>query len=419
MDRTLQLEVALQHGLGLPAGVSVFAVRRHDEPYAPPIPLVLCGGLHACSLDVLLELDVLARPIYQVHAAPEASPASASAVRFALLGPDADPRVRAAEAARLLSALQVGGVARLSLTPPLRDAIAHATEATHKFFACSSSKASARWVRIDGTARSERGAGHVDGSAREYLQVRRAFNSRGAPSTAVPAATPPPINRLFVELEQAAVVVLSALALALAQDDQAFATVLDAPFCPAGTAPSAGTAESASASVLRCYLYKPSSAEGAGALSNAVLQGAHADLGLLTLSPLSSVPTLEAWDHERLGWRPVEREAHAAGGCDVLVFAGETLSLLTAGRVPAVLHKVDMRGAGLHGIERVSMPFFLRARPHAQLRAIDRPGAKPPSGQRCALADDAASTTAEFMSHYLFARRPWRAAAAGGRVPDY
>ena len=92
----------------------------------------------------------------------------------------------------------------------------------------------------------------------------------------------------------------------------------------------------------------------------------HADMGLLTVAPPSTWPSL--FLH------------HPATGCvlqpernlrpdEFIVFAGETLSFLSQGLLPAVLHGVPPVNAP--GPKRCSCPFFQRVSVHAQLRDVD------------------------------------------------
>jgi isopenicillin N synthase-like dioxygenase len=436
IEQAVRLELSLQRGLALASGTSVFAVRRHDEPYAPPVPLVLLAGLFDPSLDISLEVEVIVRPIAQQGGGSRRVPRAIGRARQLVISLDKlrDPGTRAAESALLVSALRDGGVARLALSAGCRAAAVGAMADARAFFASASAKAAVPFERVDTRADLRRGVGYVETAAREYVQIRRALRrGDGAyeqPAGVLPAATPPRLGSLFAELEAAAVELLEAVARALELPEGSLTdALLDSPLPDGGAAKAKAVPVRASeadtrreprasaavdwggASVLRCYRYKPRVASKLRpALPGVSLQGAHADLGLLTISPLSSLPMLDAWDSETLVWRAVERDACEWGGCDALVFAGETLALLTAGRVPAVVHKVDLLSAGSSGgrAERFSMPFFSRARPDALLRPLDALGlgAKP-------------VTTTEFMDGYLFRRRPWRAVGPDGHLTDY
>jgi len=90
---------------------------------------------------------------------------------------------------------------------------------------------------------------------------------------------------------------------------------------------------------------------------------AHADLGLITISPRATLPGCNILCPRTLEWIPAEQNI---GDDCVLVFAGETLSFLTHGEVPAVLHYVPwIDRAG--GPNRLSLPFHLRCRPDMTL----------------------------------------------------
>jgi len=69
----------------------------------------------------------------------------------------------------------------------------------------------------------------------------------------------------------------------------------------------------------------------------------------------------------------------------VVVMCGETLGRLSRGRVRAPLHYVDER---VMGQARISMPFFLRARPDAKLGDEDM-------------------TVGQLMEEIVLTNRPW------------
>jgi isopenicillin N synthase-like dioxygenase len=121
------------------------------------------------------------------------------------------------------------------------------------------------------------------------------------------------------------------------------------------------------ASVLRIYNYRNKAANGqdpAEVNPNDHSCGVHADLGLVTLSPLASVPGLQMWNLERMVWADVEESATPLY---FSVFAGETLGLLTHGVISAPLHRVPPICVGAEAERRMSMPYFLRAKPDACL----------------------------------------------------
>ena len=109
--------------------------------------------------------------------------------------------------------------------------------------------------------------------------------------------------------------------------------------------------------------------------------GAHADMGLLTLSPCSTIPALNLlnpYSHDMM------YPEQGLGSNEWVLFAGETLSFLTGGAVQAPIHSVPQidrwnlkqvrvegpgSGSGATGPPplRRSMPLFLRADPEMHL----------------------------------------------------
>lgn len=106
--------------------------------------------------------------------------------------------------------------------------------------------------------------------------------------------------------------------------------------------------------------------------------GSHADMGLLTLSPCSTIPALNLLN-------PLSHDVmypeQGLGPNEWVLFAGETLSFLTAGALQAPIHSVPQvdrwqltRDRGSEGANafrppplRRSMPLFLRADPEMHL----------------------------------------------------
>lgn len=87
--------------------------------------------------------------------------------------------------------------------------------------------------------------------------------------------------------------------------------------------------------------------------------GWHCDNTLLTLAPAGTTVGLECRSpSDGTSYRPEEWMQPD----DVLVFAGDALSYLAAGAVPALMHRVEPRGRA-----RLSAPCFLRARRGALL----------------------------------------------------
>ncbi|RLN69352.1 hypothetical protein BBJ29_000221 [Phytophthora kernoviae] len=162
------------------------------------------------------------------------------------------------------------------------------------------------------------------------------------------------------------------------------------------------------ASVLRIYNYRNKDPAANGRPEMAVDPndhscGVHADLGLVTVSPLASVPGLQIWNLERMLWADVEENATAL---DFSVFAGETLGLLTHGVISAPLHRVPPICVAGEAKRRMSMPYFLRVKPNACVN----PKAPPIEQITCR----------DFMEDMLFKKRPWRREDRNNPVPpDY
>lgn len=143
-----------------------------------------------------------------------------------------------------------------------------------------------------------------------------------------------------------------------------------------------GTGPGYGSSVHRVYEYRnTSSAEGH------MGSGLHADMGLLTLAPLSTRPALCLLQpHDLQAVYPEAGQSHK-----IIVFVGELLSYLTHGTYPAALHSVPIVQANEE--PRLSMPFFLR--PHKDTLLT-------PIGQEDGM------TAAEYWEKHALALRPWR-----------
>lgn len=88
----------------------------------------------------------------------------------------------------------------------------------------------------------------------------------------------------------------------------------------------------------------------------------HTDIGLITLIPASTLPSLEVLDFDEFDWynfeTPLQRD-------DVMVLCGETLERLSAYYYRAVVHRVRPT------LEpRYSLVYLMRARPEAVLDSV-------------------------------------------------
>jgi isopenicillin N synthase-like dioxygenase len=124
--------------------------------------------------------------------------------------------------------------------------------------------------------------------------------------------------------------------------------------------------------------------------------GQHADMGILTLGPVSTHPALEIIDCTSGTVINAEAGLSASLG-DCVLLAGETLSFLTGGAVQAPIHRVPWIERQPDSAPRRSAPFFLRAHPASRLRA---PTAALDLSCR------------ELMEMHILSFRPWRLRAA-------
>ncbi|KAL1514894.1 hypothetical protein AB1Y20_003976 [Prymnesium parvum] len=406
------LELSLHRLLRLPGGFTVFTVRRADEPYAPPLPLLLLHGLLPPE-QTLLHVLVLVRPLAQLARPRQLPPPP---LRLA------DLSHSAAAAAELLRRLQRDGTARVCADERLAEATRGAYDAMVRFFTQPAAAKAALHTKCLAAAHNERYAGYSSDAGREWLQLRLrlAAPQAGGGRRTLPQQAPEPFERAFLELRRASSTCLRALAAASGLHAEAFARLTDVddapPHPPSEAEGDAGGESDGGPSVLRLYTYKRVDEAGCGC-------HAHADLGMLTLSPSpvcaepphGGAPGLLVYDTERLCWDEAENDL---GPDELTVFAGEQLSLLTGGDIPSAIHRVPPPSdAG-----RFSMPFFVRAHPTARL-----------SGRQSSRDDthpDALRTPApdavmdwlcqDFVLQKLFRCRPWRPSVdQSWRVPDF
>ena len=138
---------------------------------------------------------------------------------------------------------------------------------------------------------------------------------------------------------------LFALAKALGLDHDCVASLLDVDGA-AGAAPRDGVdLHACSHTALRIWSY-----------TRGRPTGWHVDNGLLTLAPAGSSVGLRV---RTLDGRCCLPEEGMAKG-ELLVFAGDALSYLSAGRVPALMHEVAPPATDGNATPRLSAPFFLR-----------------------------------------------------------
>lgn len=113
--------------------------------------------------------------------------------------------------------------------------------------------------------------------------------------------------------------------------------------------------ESVSSSIFRYFHYFGTSVDAACQV--------HTDIGLLTLIPVSTLPSLEVLDCDTYEW--YNFEAQLTNTHDVMVLMGETLERATAGFYRAVVHRLSMLSQ-----PRFSLVYLMRARSDALLDPV-------------------------------------------------
>lgn len=450
----VDLEMGLREAFQLPVGSSVFAVIPADELYSPPYPLVMIN-IVAARLYAHMETDripvlhfaVVVRNmalLKQPLPSGDAYESPFFAVNAATLAEPTNSIARALARRRFVQNLQNYGFARLSVAPEQANIPKKAFERVRKWLSDQLElPKEKRWIdHVDVSNPSKAQAGNdpeintQDGlynshpavsrgrrvgfssdRNREYLQLRLPIAASGTPW--------PPMyfqdneeNRQFASemlvllelLDDIARDCMKAVCEILNIDEQwMFGDLLDD-----RTSPSADfegprdTSYQYGASVLRIYNYR-NKAPAANGRSDAAVDpndhscGVHADLGLVTVSPLATVPGLQMWNLERMLWADVEESATPL---HFSVFAGETLALLTHGVISAPLHRVPPICVNAEAERRMSMPYFLRVKPSACVNPT-----APPTEQM---------TCRDFMEDIIFKNRPWRREDRNNPVPpDY
>jgi isopenicillin N synthase-like dioxygenase len=153
-----------------------------------------------------------------------------------------------------------------------------------------------------------------------------------------------PTLRLYKSLEQVAENLLRALAEFFDLPRETFASMM-----------------AMGNSVLRIIHYPPVAPE----LEPAVRAAAHEDINLITLLCEATDSGLEILTRDG-SWLPVE-----TGEGQIVVDAGDMLSRVTNGVVPATTHRVVNTEAARNR-ERYSMPFFVHPYPSCDLTVLDR-----------------------------------------------
>lgn len=435
------LERWLRDQFDVPAGASVFAVVPAEELYSPPYPLVMINTVAARLFQrferdgshdrvpvlrfalVVRHMALLHQPVLRadVHESPY------FAVSARALAAPTDTLERKFARARFVHNLQHWGFARLEVTAEQANIPQDAFRAVRAWLAEQLTLPPAqRWRDfVDATQREKTGDdddGGNDGSTgldvthptvskgryvgfssdrnREYLQLRRPVAKSGTP-------WPPEYfadNKEFAEqmlqlmdlLDGIARDCMRAVCEILNLDERWVMDELLDDLTPAPvTAPPEAQRDRTNQygpSVLRIYNYRNKLRTADTPLHpDDHSCGVHADLGLVTVSPVATVPGLQMWNLERMLWSDVEEDAKPI---HFSVFAGETLGFITNGLLCAPLHRVPAVCVAEETDRRMSMPYFLRARPQQVLN----PRADPAVQLTCR----------DFMEDLVFKSRPWR-----------
>lgn len=282
---------------------------------------------------------------------------------------------------RLCNMLKVGGWAPVTVTEQHREIADSMYASLRHVFTDLSPDSKKNWrVRFDG----QRYVGHGSDLGREWLQMRQGFDDPKRLEWPGDAG----IHRFnfgaaFETSDDVArVVVQVLLSHASHPDAHRVPELLD------------DTVSAFGASVMRAFIYKD---KHASAAMESSASGLHADMGLLTVCPPSSVAAFEIIC-PRTG--AVSRPEQQLKPNEWMVFAGETLAFMTGGCFRAPIHRVPWINREDGTPPRVAAPFFLRAAADATLVACDT-GEK----MRCAT----------FMKSHAVGMRPWRLKNKNGR----
>ncbi|TYZ64495.1 hypothetical protein PybrP1_000135 [[Pythium] brassicae (nom. inval.)] len=425
------LERWLRDEFRVPPGASVFAVVPAGELYSPPYPLVMLNTVAARLQQrfddarvPVLHLALVVRSMARLHepmlrADVHESPYFAVSARA--LAARTDSIERKFARARFVHNLQTWGFARLEVTPAQARVPQGAFRAVRAWLAAQLALPPAeRWrdyvdathlpTAADGSpggltathpaVSRGRYVGFSSDRNREYLQLRRPVAKSGMPWPpayfAENAAFAAQMLELLELLDGVARDCMRAVCDVLNLDERWVLDELLDDLTPApATAPPDAVRDRSNQygpSVLRIYNYRNKARPDAAPLHpDDHSCGVHADLGLVTVSPVATVPGLQMWNFDRMAWSDVEEDAQAI---HFSVFAGETLGFLTNGLICAPLHRVPAVVVADESSRRMSMPYFLRARPQQVLNPRAAPAAQ--------------LTCRDFMEERVFPSRPWR-----------
>ncbi|RHY49936.1 hypothetical protein DYB30_010926 [Aphanomyces astaci] len=416
----LHLELWLKDQFGIASDHSVFAVVPVLEAYSPAMPLILLNTIVFRLLQELpspdaplpiLDYALVVRPLSNLNtpippATDETSPFFA--IDGTALG-GTDPLARQHAQVQFVSKMKTFGFARIQVTREQAQIPLDAWEQVRTWLAAQNPTLPPL------LASKGRYVGFSCDPNREYLQLRHPLRSAGTiwprpyfhETNQAEFATN--LLKLLNVLDTVGRDCMEAVCAVLNIDRSfVFNELLDDVSAPPTSAADVTATDPScryGASVLRVYNYRNKKADVHTAdnrrMDLHMSCGSHADLGLVTVSPCATVPGLQMWNLDRMLWTDVESDASPL---HFSVFAGETLGYLTNGLIQAPLHRVPATVVADEASRRMSMPYFLRARPEACLNPTRS-------------ADVPPLTVRDLMEERIFKSRPWRRESCA--TPDY
>lgn len=339
------------------------------ELYSPILPLLWINTL-AYQAENRLELGLILRCFENPQRSVE--------IPFSLA--DLHSERRTSMGIHLVQALQHDGFIRLTMSLSETKKIQQCYATIGEWLLKNDRK---RWVEsidID-TSSPCRGrfVGFSQDTHRQWLQLRQPFKTTHWPPDALTPDFAALCLDLFQFLDTTAFELLQLIAQVLGLTS-ALPDWMDSHYFTNDASSSSSSSDSRyGASVLRVYNYNPKD-------QIETTCGVHADLGLLTIAPCATEPGLVMYQGE---WIKIEEETKPN---ELIVFPGETLGLITNGLIRASLHCVSQSKP------RMSMPFFLRARPESILTRNE--------------------SCKSFMDK-IFSNRVWKRKNLNNAVPDY
>lgn len=392
-----QLSQRILLALGLGSGAHPIALQPNDGagcavpfmrlPYAP------CTARLRLVLGTAPWVDLTAAPVMRgltdytppprIHASIVM--AARTHLHDAAVGAAAD----ACAAHTLLNRAGVCACWFIELTPDMQSLMRRAREAAHDAFnTIPQQLLQACMLRYSGEHARGRFAGYAQAGRRQWLQLRAscapaliaAARACPLPAGVTEDARAAHVNTLqgalqvfmdaFTLQQQLAHGMMLLLLLAALRhrgDAGVDAATVANDVCNALLDPQAGSDGVAPSDVMRVYEYA-TPRSGAPTIADTAATSLHADLGLITVAPLSSHPSLMALDGNAGEWIPIERLQPA--DCAV-AFMGETLGYILQGAcsMRPLLHYVTEDYADS---TRWSMPLFMRARADARLKTLEQ-----------------------------------------------